>query len=326
MIISSQTPSISDPYNTDSVFRKKTQQDNSNPSGSTAKSANQQKVPGINNLTPEQQKEVNELKARDAEVRAHEMAHIIAGGRYIRGGAHYSYGEGPDGKEYAIGGEVSIDTSPESTPDATIAKMKVVERAALAPADPSSEDRSVAAEAENEIMVAEQEKAQESTDSNQQSSAVTPHKKSAVQKTDSTQDTKTNGSVGTSTDSDTSVETTNSDPTKTNANISDQPSPPTDQTNNGQTAEAAAINKMLASQDQKINNSDQTTTNPDTRTPQEKKVDNAGVIKISTGQKDKASVKNVSPRIKLSQIPLVYQKYSTNQKNTARGSLVNFVA
>ena len=54
---------------------------------------------------------------------------------------------GPDGKMYAVGGEVKIDTSRENDPEATIRKMQQVRRAALAPTPPSATDRSVAAQA-----------------------------------------------------------------------------------------------------------------------------------------------------------------------------------
>lgn len=99
-------------------------------------------------LSEEEQLEVKELKRRDAEVKAHEMAHVAAGGQYVRGGASFEYQTGPDGKRYAVGGEVSIDTSPISgNPKATIRKMQAVKRAALAPAQPSGQDRAVAAAA-----------------------------------------------------------------------------------------------------------------------------------------------------------------------------------
>jgi len=88
---------------------------------------------------------IAQLKTRDGEVRAHEAAHIAAGGRYITGGASYSYQRGPDGGSYAIGGEVGIDSSPvPGKPEETIAKMTIVRAAALAPADPSGADLSVA--------------------------------------------------------------------------------------------------------------------------------------------------------------------------------------
>lgn len=81
-------------------------------------------------LTKEQESQIRELKKRDAEVKAHEQAHAAVGGAYASAPT-YTYAKGPDGKKYAVGGEVQIDTSPERTPDATIRKMDVVIRAAL---------------------------------------------------------------------------------------------------------------------------------------------------------------------------------------------------
>lgn len=97
-------------------------------------------------LTPEQQQMVSELQARDREVRAHEAAHKSAGGS-LAGGMSFSYQTGPDGRRYAIGGEVSIDTGGGGDPQDTIAKMRQVVSAALAPAEPSAQDRAVAAAA-----------------------------------------------------------------------------------------------------------------------------------------------------------------------------------
>ncbi len=96
----------------------------------------------------EAQRDVQKLQARDREVRAHESAHKAAGGGLIRGGASYSHQRGPDGKLYAIGGEVSIDTgSVAGDPQATLQKANQIRAAALAPAQPSSQDQAVAAAA-----------------------------------------------------------------------------------------------------------------------------------------------------------------------------------
>ena len=99
-------------------------------------------------LTEEQQQQVERLKERDREVRAHEQAHARAGGPHA-GAPSYEFQRGPDGRMYAVSGEVQIDTAPISgNPAATIAKMELVVRAALAPQDPSAQDRRVAAEAQ----------------------------------------------------------------------------------------------------------------------------------------------------------------------------------
>ena len=109
-------------------------------------------------LTEAEEKEVRELKKIDREVKTHEQAHLAAAGDLARGGATYTYTSGPDGRRYATGGEVDIDISPvKGNPKETIKKMQKVRRAALAPADPSPQDRSVAARAAREIAKAQAE-------------------------------------------------------------------------------------------------------------------------------------------------------------------------
>lgn len=104
-----------------------------------------------------EQQEIKELQARDQEVRAHEQAHAVTGGRYA-GSPSYEYQQGPDGKRYAVGGEVQIDIAPVSgDPRATIQKMQQVKAAALAPAEPSSADRRIAAEASQRLLQAQAE-------------------------------------------------------------------------------------------------------------------------------------------------------------------------
>jgi hypothetical protein len=99
-------------------------------------------------LSEEEQRVLRELKQRDREVRAHEQAHVAAGGGHVQGGISYQYQTGPDGRLYAVGGSVNIDTSPvPGNPEATEEKARAVRRAALAPAQPSGQDRQVAARA-----------------------------------------------------------------------------------------------------------------------------------------------------------------------------------
>lgn len=113
-------------------------------------------------LSEEELLQVEKLRDRDREVRAHEAAHLAAAGRYARGGAKFTTVRGPDGRAYAIGGSVGIDTGRESTPEATIQKAEQVRRAALAPAEPSGKDRAVAAQAAKLKLDAQAELAQES--------------------------------------------------------------------------------------------------------------------------------------------------------------------
>ena len=90
---------------------------------------------------------VEQLKQRDREVRAHEMAHVAAGAGVVTSGASYSFETGPDGRRYAVGGEVGINVSPGRTPEETLSRAEKIRAAALAPADPSGQDRQIAARA-----------------------------------------------------------------------------------------------------------------------------------------------------------------------------------
>lgn len=97
-------------------------------------------------LSETDQKIVQQLKKRDTEVRAHELAHLAAAGGIARSGASFEYQLGPDGIRYAVGGEVNIDTSAvDGNPGATLRKADTIKSAALAPAQPSAQDLQVAA-------------------------------------------------------------------------------------------------------------------------------------------------------------------------------------
>ncbi len=99
-------------------------------------------------LPPEEQQKLQHLKSRDQEVKTHEQAHLSAAGSLALGGASFSFEKGSDGVNYAVGGEVNIDTSAVSgDPAATLRKAETIRRAALAPANPSAQDRSVANQA-----------------------------------------------------------------------------------------------------------------------------------------------------------------------------------
>lgn len=115
-------------------------------------------------LSDAAQQQVQKLKQIDANVRQHEAAHQAAGGSHA-GGASFTYTRGPDGKNYAVAGEVPIDVSAESEPAATIAKMEQVKAAALAPADPSPQDMRVAAQADAAKLQAQAELRRQSGDS-----------------------------------------------------------------------------------------------------------------------------------------------------------------
>ena len=133
-----------------------------------------QRIQTRSTLSPErrtqEQAEIAKLRERDHQVRAHEQAHVAAAGGLAKGGATFSFQRGPDGKQYAVGGEVSIDTSPVSgNPEATIRKAKQIRAAALAPADPSAQDRAVAASA-NTLEAQARQELQEQEQENDSSS------------------------------------------------------------------------------------------------------------------------------------------------------------
>lgn len=129
-------------------------------------------------LTEEDKQEVEDLKARDQEVRTHEQAHAATGGQYA-GAPQYEYTTGPDNKRYVTGGEVSIDISEEQSAEQTLRKMQQVRAAALAPAQPSSQDLKVAAEAAQKAFDARNDIAKENRDTLQSNGAVSEAEPSA---------------------------------------------------------------------------------------------------------------------------------------------------
>lgn len=126
----------------------------------------------IDRYTPAEKQIIEELKARDREVRAHEAAHMSAAGSLARSGPSYTYQRGPDGVSYAIGGEVQIDLSPvPGDPEASARKAQQIRAAALAPAQPSAQDYAVAAQAAQMAAAARREsKAEETTETSKNAS------------------------------------------------------------------------------------------------------------------------------------------------------------
>jgi len=113
-------------------------------------------------LSEDELRQVEQLATRDREVRAHEQAHLSAAGSRATSAASFTYTDGPDGKRYATGGEVRIDTSPvQGDPEATLRAAELIQRAALAPASPSAQDMQVAAAANGMAQVATAELSQQ---------------------------------------------------------------------------------------------------------------------------------------------------------------------
>ena len=119
------------------------------------------KEPGsTDELSKDEERLVRDLSSRDTEVRAHEAAHQAAGGGMV-GAASYTYQQGPDGKMYAIGGEVPISMKAGSTPEETIANARQIATAAMAAGNPSPQDFAVASSARVMEMKAQQQVARE---------------------------------------------------------------------------------------------------------------------------------------------------------------------
>ncbi len=124
-------------------------------------------------LSPEEKQALDDLKARDREVRAHEQAHLAAAGPYAKGPPSFEFQTGPDGQSYAVGGEVQIDTSPvPGNPQATVVKAQTIKRAATAPANPSAQDRQVASQAAQMEAEARQEIKEERAEKQEQTSGA----------------------------------------------------------------------------------------------------------------------------------------------------------
>jgi hypothetical protein len=113
-------------------------------------------------LSPEARQQLRELQERDAHVRQHEAAHQAAGGD-VTGAASFTYRTGPDGRSYAVGGEVRVVAHAGRTPDETVAIARRVRAAALAPADPSSADLDAAAQAARLELQAEEQRRQQAS-------------------------------------------------------------------------------------------------------------------------------------------------------------------
>lgn len=148
-----------------------------------------EKTAASKELSEEEKEQIRELQERDAEVRAHEQKHIAAAGAYTRGGPVYEYQTGPDGRMYAIGGEVELDTSMPKDPDAALAKARTLRSSATATGEPSSADLSIASYANQMEADARAEKAQKTEeqpqkrDSNSSSSPLEAYKKAIQEDT-----------------------------------------------------------------------------------------------------------------------------------------------
>ncbi len=126
---------------------------------------------GNDELTQQEQREVSELKMTDSQVKAHEHAHKAAAAGLSTSGPNYEYETGPDGKKYAVAGDVNVSYKHSDDPEVNLRNAQQLRASALAPADPSSQDRKVAMQAEREIAQAKQEIMEEQRQTDEQASS-----------------------------------------------------------------------------------------------------------------------------------------------------------
>ncbi len=87
------------------------------------------------------QRVLDKFKNLDAQTKAHEQLHASLSD--TRGAISYTYQTGPDGKLYATGGHVRMDTSIPQDEEAALAKLEKLSNAASAPSGLSSADAAI---------------------------------------------------------------------------------------------------------------------------------------------------------------------------------------
>ena len=215
----------------------------------------------IGELSLEEQRIVSELQAADTNVRAHEAAHMAAGGG-LTSPASYTYERGPDNKMYAVAGEVGISTSQGNTPQESLNKAQTIRRAALAPADPSPQDLKVAAQAASMEMSARAQIMQEkmaqnsqNPNNNNETSAGNSNVNSTVNSAENSARNSTGNSTGNSTENSNvnSTENSNTNSTENSKENSRIPSINQPSSTGGYYAAISdpAISSQIASNNQK---------------------------------------------------------------------------
>jgi len=95
-------------------------------------------------LSAEEQRRVRELERLDRVVRAQENVHRAVAPEVVSGDSTFEFEVGPDGRRYAVRGETRIELPRSGDPDQIVHDAQLALRAALAPAQVSSEDRVLA--------------------------------------------------------------------------------------------------------------------------------------------------------------------------------------
>jgi len=95
---------------------------------------------------------LEKFKNKDAEIRTHEQVHASIG--HTTAPISYSYQQGPDGKMYAVGGSVRLETSMPDDPKAAAFKLDMLQKAASAPSNTSGADNAIASQSNlNKILL-----------------------------------------------------------------------------------------------------------------------------------------------------------------------------
>lgn len=81
------------------------------------------------------------FRKADADIKSHEQVHASIGP--TTSPISYNYQQGPDGKMYAVGGHVKLDTSIPDDPKAAAFKLDQIKRAASGPMDSSGADNTI---------------------------------------------------------------------------------------------------------------------------------------------------------------------------------------
>jgi len=95
---------------------------------------------------------LEKFKQSDANIKSHEQIHASIG--HTTAPISYTYQKGPDGKIYAVGGHVKLDTSIPNDPKAAAFKLDILQKAASAPIDSSAADNNIASQSNlNKILL-----------------------------------------------------------------------------------------------------------------------------------------------------------------------------
>ena len=100
----------------------------------------------MQDLSSEEQQQLRDLERRDQQVRTRDMAFIAAAGG-AAGSYSVEYETGPDGRRYAVGADIKLDTSEGATPEQTLAKARALRAATMSARGESSTDASATAKA-----------------------------------------------------------------------------------------------------------------------------------------------------------------------------------